>query len=240
MNSFARLYDRLSFDIPYGEMGKRIRGILKDQNIDPKRVLEFGGGTGNLTQYLYQEGMVYDFVDVDREMLEIASSKFGGKLHYYHCDIGEFPISGKYDLIIGNLNVVNYLDKKTLEKLFPRFQRALSPGGIFFFDINSPYKLKEIQGNHSFIYEKDEIFYTWINELGKDYIDYYLDFFVEEENGLYRRCSEDFTEYIYTIDDMEKLLKESGFSFVKSLDYDKGGPVSDDSLRILFQSNNEY
>lgn len=234
-NNFSSVYDALTFDIDYEGYAQKIKQLLFIQGLRPKTVLEFGGGTGNLTEELYEEGTDYDFVDLDSEMLAAASAKdFASGVHFYHADILDFPMEKAYDLVLGNLNVVNYFtDKEKASAFFSRVKKHLTKNGLFLFDMNSPYKLRKIQGNETFVYERDNIFYTWENRLREPFIDYFLDFFVEE-NGLYRRFSEDFTERIYEVGEMEEMLREAGFKNIKTMDYDTGKSIGDETMRILW------
>ena len=103
------------------------------------------------------------------------------------------------------------------------------------FDINSEYKLKEILGNRSYIYEKEDIFYTWDNYYDPDEnkVDFILDFFVEEQ-GLYRRFTEYQTERIYSVPEISSYLKNTGFKILEIIDFDTGDVPTGETQRILF------
>ena len=89
----------------------------------------------------------------------------------------------------------------------------LNPDGIFIFDINTEYKLKNVLGNNTFIYEENGIFYTWENEYDKNISTQYLTFFAENEDGLYERFDETHVQRAYKTDEIKKMLLENGLSF---------------------------
>ncbi|MDU2830505.1 MAG: class I SAM-dependent methyltransferase, partial [Anaerococcus sp.] len=107
------------------------------------------------------------------------------------------------------------------------------------FDINSEYKMEEVFGSKSYIYEYEDIFYTWDNIKTDDIIDMELNFFVENEDGTYQRIIENQVERIYSLDFMEKILKENNFSDIEIFDEDDMGKIKDDTLRILFKAKKE-
>ena len=72
-------------------------------------------------------------------------------------------------------------------------------------------------GNNTFVYDNDDVYCVWQNEYDDESktVEIFLDFF-EEENGLYRRSSEYFTESAFSDETIRRLLKEAGFSDVKA------------------------
>ena len=82
---------------------------------------------------------------------------------------------------------------------------------LFIFDVNTVYKHKNVLADNTFVYENDSVFCVWQNtpeDDNKVKID--LDFF-EEENGVYYRSSESFSERAYTDDEIRKMLTDAGF-----------------------------
>ena len=92
------------------------------------------------------------------------------------------------------------------------------------FDVNTPYKLIEVMGNNHFVYEYDDIFYTWVNQYYEEdnLIDFYIDFFVKNEDNSYQRIRETQTEKVYSLDAIRFMLYNSGFNTVKMIDFDTG------------------
>lgn len=151
-----------------------------------------------------------------------------------------FQNESSYDLIVILLDSINYiLDENDLRKLIENSYKNLKNGGLLIFDINSEYKMKEVFGSKSYIYEYEDIFYTWDNIKTDDIIDMELNFFVENEDGTYQRIIENQVERIYSVDFMEKILRENNFSDIEIFDEDDMGKIKDDTLRILFKAKKE-
>ena len=49
-------------------------------------------------------------------------------------------------------------------KLFERVNTFLFPGGIFVFDVNTPYKHAQVLKDQTFVYETDSVYCVWQNE----------------------------------------------------------------------------
>ena len=111
------------------------------------------------------------------------------------------------------LDSINHLDSlEKVQKTFERVSLFTEPGGVFIFDVNTLFKHREVLGNNSFIFENEECFLAWQNEVNEDNsVDIYLDFFLPEGEG-YRRESESFTEYFYSDEALQAALGKAGFS----------------------------
>ena len=236
-NEFATVYDSLVFDIPYAIYAKRIREKVEQYQGSLDSILDFGVGTGNLTKELIDYSKRYTGIDLSEEMLSIAEQKIQDpRLELYSCDIREYMDQKPFSLCVSTLDSTNYiLDENVLIEIMEKIHELLDTEGLYFFDINSEYKLKEILGNRSYIYEKEDIFYTWDNYYDPDEnkVDFILDFFVEEQ-GLYRRFTEYQTESIYSVPEISSFLKNTGFKILEIIDFDTGDVPTGETQRILF------
>ncbi len=212
--NFAYLYDRLTDDIDYNQFLEFIENQFKNNNLDAKLVLELACGTGSLTKLLCDKG--YDVIGLDysSDMLEVAREKCPDTL-FINQDMTEFELYGTVDSILCCLDSVNYItDKRKLLKMFKLVNNYLNHGGLFIFDINSEYKLKNIIANNCFVRNEDDLFYSWENELLKDKVNFYLTFFVENECDCFERFDEFHTERIYKEQEIKTMLKKSGLRLV--------------------------
>ena len=208
--SFAYLYDRLTDDVDYKSFLEFIEGQFTKHKPGAELILELACGTGTLTKLLCEKG--YDVIGLDysADMLEVAREKCPETL-FINQDMTEFELYGTVDAIVCCLDSVNYItDKRKLLKMFKLVKNYLNPGGLFIFDINSEYKLKNIIGNNCFVRNEEDIFYSWENELGKDRVNFYLTFFTENEDGTFDRIDEMHTERIYKEKELETLLDKAG------------------------------
>lgn len=238
---FAYIYDKLSFDLDYEKYAENIKSLVIKNNVKREKMLELACGTGMLTNHFFDFIEKIDALDLSKSMLEVFSKKFQkDNVSLYNYDMVDFQYENSYDLIVILLDSINYiLDENDLKKLMENSYKNLKEGGLLIFDINSEYKMKEVFGSKSYIYEYEDIFYTWDNIKTDDIIDMELNFFVENEDGTYQRIIENQVERIYSVDFMEKILRENNFSEIEIFDEDDMGKIKDNTLRILFKAKKE-
>lgn len=213
---FAYIYDNL-IDQDYEKWADYIEEIFKKYKKSPKLVLDLGCGTGNITNILAKRGYDMIGIDISPDMLNMARDKaIEDELDVlYLCqDIKEFELYGTVDAIICTLDVINYINAPDdLSKVFALVKNYLNPDGIFIFDINTEYKLKNILGNNTFVYDESGIFYTWENEYDKKISNQFLTFFVQRDDGLYERFEENHIQRAYTVDEIKKKLEKNNMTF---------------------------
>lgn len=212
-NEFAGLYDILTYDVDYDGYIAFLKEIFKKHSFAPKLMLDLACGTGTLTKKLFESG--YDMIGIDSsvEMLDIARGKCDDEndILFLNQDMTEFELYGTVDAIVSALDSINYLyGYDELFKVLKLAQNYLNYDGLFIFDINSEYKLTEILGNNTFVYEFDDIFYTWENECSGNSTTFYLNFFSETADGKYERIEETHRETIFKQDEIIKLINRSG------------------------------
>ncbi|MDO5018269.1 MAG: methyltransferase domain-containing protein [Lagierella massiliensis] len=235
---FAKIYDRLTFDIDY----ENYQDIIK-QNIKLKKgsnILEIGIGTGNMTKYFIDYAYKYLGLDPSSKMLEIASNKLSNNSNLTLLNIGieELNYSEYFDFAFTTLDTINYLDSlELLKKSFTNVYNSLKKGAFFSFDLNSLNKIEKVLGNNCYIYEYENIFYTWQNFydpiLRK--VNMVLDFFIQND-GKYERITEEQIQTYYSDEIIKKILEDIGFKNIIVKDLDTGQGVNQTSQRILIVS----
>ena len=239
-NRFSDYYDALTFDIDYKKYAQNIFNILKSKGKEKADILEIGCGTGNLTYQLASKGHNITAFDNSVEMLNIAFPKLIDfeNVNLIMADMYKFNYQNyEFDAIITLLDVLNYiLDENKLKKLFEDIYSGLKAGGCFIFDLNSEDKLLKVLANNTYVYERDNIFYTWENTQEGDLIEFNLNFFIEED-GKYERFQERQVERYYPINYIIKLLQETGFKDISYIDEDSSKEYTEKTQRILFQAS---
>lgn len=235
---FSYIYDKLSFDIEYEKYADNIKALAQKHGIKNNNMLELACGSGMLTQYFFDDFDKIDALDISTDMLNCFAEKYDNdKVNLIYYDMVEYEKKDFYDLIVILLDSVNYVTKPAdLEKLFRNSYDNLKDDSLLVFDINSEMKMREIFGSECYVYEYEDIFYTWDNYLEDDLIDMNLNFFVENPDGTYRRIEEYQQERIYTIDYVKDLLEKIGFVDIEIFDEDTFGDVNKDTLRVLFSA----
>ncbi|MFO3716738.1 class I SAM-dependent methyltransferase [Anaerococcus sp. ENR1011] len=235
---FSYIYDKLSFDLDYEGYADNILKLAKEYKIKKENMLELAAGSGMLTKYFFDEFENIDALDISPDMLNVFANKYDNdNINLIYYDMVEFENPGKYDLIVILLDSINYVtDPKDLQKLFDNCYKNLKDEGLLVFDINSEYKMTQVFGSNCYVYEYEDIFYTWDNFYEDDLVDMHLNFFVENEDGSYDRIYEYQQERIYRTNEVTKMVEQAGFKDVKTYDEDDFGRVKDDSQRILFSA----
>lgn len=237
---FSNIYDLLTFDIDYKKYANNIFSILKDRGIEEGYILEMACGTGNLTKELAKKDYEILAFDNSMDMLNIAFPKLIDEesVNLVYGDIFTFrPVGKSYDAIVTLLDVINYFtDEEDLVKIFQTAYRGLRKDGVFIFDLNSENKLKKVLANNTYVYEYEDVFYSWENEMEGDLIHFYLNFFIENEDGSYDRIEERQTERYYPIETIKSLLEDVGFHSITYIDEDTGGRITEKTQRILFSA----
>ncbi|MDY3006436.1 class I SAM-dependent methyltransferase [Anaerococcus sp. AGMB00486] len=238
---FAYIYDKLSFDLEYEKYSQNIKRLCDEYKIKKVKMLELACGTGMLTQYFFDDFDHIDALDLSQSMLEVFSKKHQeDNVSLYNYNMVDFLNENSYDLIVILLDSINYVtDEDELRKLFKNSYKNLKEGGLLVFDINSAYKMDQVFGSNSFVYEYEDIFYTRDNIKEGDIIDMELNFFIKNNDGSYKRIVENQIERYYSIDFMKALLKNNNFTDIKILDEDTFAQVKDYSLRILFSARKD-
>lgn len=236
---FANLYDELMEDIDYEKWFHYIEDIFKKLNKKPEKILEIACGTGNLTEYFCQANYKVTCSDLSEEMLTVAYEKLKGykNVKILRQDMTELSLGkNKFDAIVSACDSINYItEEENLLKVFKNAYEHLEDGGLFIFDINSYYKLKNIIGENIFIEDTDDIFYVWDNEFieEEEICNFYLTFFVRE-GEVYTRFDETHRERAYRNEDIVELLKHVSFKDIEMYDSFSFNNVKNDSERVFF------
>ena len=231
--AFAMLYDLLTFDVDYGSIADFLEDRFRVHGVDPSLVLDLACGTGSLTVELARRG--YDMLGVDgsADMLAVARAKAAGfdQVLFLEQDMRAFELYGTVDAIVCMLDSINYVTEG-LSQVFALVQNYLNPGGLFLFDVNTPYKFQHVLAGQTFCYETEDVFYVWDNALEGDLCRFLLDFFVRRADGAYDRISEEHTERVYDIATLVHLLDEAGLIVLEQLDGFTRQPASAQSERV--------
>lgn len=240
---FSQYYDKLmAEDFNYEKIADYIESLFDMFGCDADLVCELACGTGNITLPLAKRG--YDMIALDKstEMLGIAREKAQlsgcGNILFLNQNMAHLDLYGSADAFLCMVDGINYiLNPNSLFNMFKRIRNCfLEPDGIFVFDISSEFKLKNKLGNNTFIYNGEEIFYSWENRYleSKNLSDMYLNFFVKKENGLYRRFAERHLQRAYGEKEIISMLRTAGFGKTTVFDGFSFSPYKENSERAVF------
>ena len=144
------------------------------------------------------------------------------------------------DAVICALDSLNYLMRPDdCRKTFRRVYDALKPGGLFVFDINTPAKLRGLDGQ-VFLDETDDTYCVWRTEFdAKKRLCYYgMDIF-RLGGAHWTRSFEEHIEYAYEPDGLLSWLQEAGFTHVRQYGDRVLRAPKQDEQRIYFSAKKD-
>ncbi len=239
--SFSYFYDLLTRNISYKKRAEYFDELIKRHGGKKNILLDLACGTGSLSAEMSRMG--YDVIGIDssEDMLNFAiEKKIENDLNIqYLCqDMTKLDMFGTIDVTVCALDGINHLpDISAVERTFERVSLFCEPEGLFIFDINTPYKHKNILGNNTFVYDMEEVLCIWQNTYssGEDNrVDMSLTFFEQLENGLYKRYEDEFSEIAYDMDIIDKLLVKNGLEIAAKYNYDSFDPPEKNSEKLVY------
>lgn len=238
---FSRYYDVLTQNVEYSKRADYFDKLIQMHGGKKNILLDLACGTGSLSEQMSLRG--YDVIGVDNsyEMLSVALDKkieSGLNIQYLCQDMTQLDMFGTIDVTLCSLDSLNHLENlDSIYKAVSKVRLFCEPGGLFIFDVNTPYKHKNILGNNTFIYDTNDVYCIWQNSYieGKDNkVEIYLDFFEKNKDNLYSRSSEDFSEIAPELSEWEQILDKCGFKLLNCYDYDSFNEPNETSEKLVF------
>ena len=233
-------YDILNSSVDYSAWASSIDLCLKKHGVkNGSLLLDLACGTGSISIPLAALG--YDVIGIDAspEMLMKArekSAEAGADILWLCQDMRTFELYGTVGAIICCLDSLNYLLKtKDIEACFRLVCNYLDPGGIFVFDVNTPYKFKEIFAKSDFIIEEDGVYCGWQNAYDEKsrICEFSLSIFAKHGNE-YKRCNEHQRERCYSMKTLTSALASAGLELLSVSSSLEGESLTPETERWFF------
>lgn len=236
--SFAMVYDQLMDNVPYEAWCAYLTGLLREYGCREGLVLELGCGTGALTRLLAAEG--YDMIGLDNspDMLSIArerQAEEGTDILYLLQDMAAFELYGTVAAAVSLCDSMNYITEyQELVQVFRLVNNYLDPGGCFIFDLNTPYKYRELLADNTFAENREDCSFIWENtyDAGTGLNEYALTLFLRGEDGRYERFEEFHYQRAYTVETVKKAAAEAGMDLIAVYDAFTRDAPSDTCERV--------
>ncbi len=237
---FAYYYDLLTENVDYESRCNYIHSLLAENGIGKGILLDLACGTGTVSILLSKKG--YDMIGVDasEEMLSVAQEKKAeadADIIFLCQKMEELDLFGTINGAVCTLDSINHVtDEATVKEIFRRVSLFMEDKGIFIFDVNTPYKHREILGNNTFVYDMDDVYCVWQNSTDENLLTTIsLDVFEkDEEDDVYYKYSEQFCEKGYSLSDIEKWVKEYKFDVIGIYEEMTKEPIKEDTQRAVF------
>ena len=243
MNAYQNLaasYDRLTNDVDYAGWVDFAQAILEREGLAPRTVADLACGTGSATRILAQRGYQVTAVDLSEDMLTEAMDKCADLPNlpvFAHQNLAELRLPRGVDMAVCFLDSLDYiLDPADCESAIRRTYKALNPGGIFIFDVNTPEKLRAMDGQ-MFLDEDDDVYCVWRGEFDEEsnICSYGMDLF-QRDGEKWHRSFEEHQEYAYSIEQLKAYLKSAGFTHIKVWADREFVAPRDGEQRVWFQA----
>ncbi|MBE6977453.1 MAG: class I SAM-dependent methyltransferase [Ruminococcaceae bacterium] len=221
MNAYHNLaasYDRLTNDVDYSAIVAFYDAILEKEGIKPRTAIDLACGTGSVALLLAEKYQQVLGVDMSEEMLTVAQQRAveAGVYPMFICQkLQDLRLPKAVDLAVCALDGLDYiLDPKDCENAICRVYKALNPGGIFIFDVNTPEKLRAMDGQ-VFLDEDEDVYCVWRGEFDEqtNICSYGMDLF-QRHGDVWRRSFEEHQEYAYTVEQLTEFLRSAGFTHI--------------------------
>ena len=215
-DALASSYDGLMADGSYQKRADWLERLFRKSAIPVHAVLDLACGTGTIACLLAERGYQVTATDGSEEMLTQAMGKAaaldGQPPLFLHQSMPRLKLIEPVDAAVSTLDSLNYLTReKDIRETFRRVYRWLKPGGQFIFDVNSPYKLRRMDGQ-MYMDETEDVYCVWRTEFSRGVCTYWVDLFELREDGSWERSCEEHRERAYEPEELTQWLREAGFT----------------------------
>lgn len=217
-DALADSYDALMADGSYRKRADFLEKQFRKSRIPVHTVLDLACGTGTIACLLAERGYQVTATDGSEEMLTQAMSKAAVLEEraplFLHQSMPRLRLIEPVDAVVSTLDSLNYLTReKDLRETFCRVFRWLKPGGAFIFDVNTPYKLRRMDGQ-MYMDETEETFCVWRTFFSQrtQACTYQVDLFQQNADGSWDRSFEEHRERAWTEEQLRTFLADAGFT----------------------------
>ena len=244
-NEFAYFYDEFNGEADYDALYSQIHAKLEAHGIRDGILADLGCGTGDLTLMLAQAG--YDVIGIDRseEMLSVLREKadeldMTGRILLLRQDLLSLDLYGTIRAAVSTFDTYNHIGPADqFEKAIRKAAYFMEKGGVFLFDMNTPYKHQQVLGENAFTFEEEDASCVWRNHYSAE--DRRVEITVDidyRETG--EHFHEQFYEYTYDLAAIRAALERHGFVLESVCDGETFGPLTEESERYFFCAVKQY
>ena len=216
-DALSGVYDKLNSNVDYGDLADFVETCFEEYGSgEVRRVLDLGCGSGPLTTELSMLGYDVTGIDISEGMLDAArerAKKLGlGNVSFKNGDMRHFKTPKKYDAAVCTMDGINHLlALSDVAECFRSVRGALRKGGLFLFDVNTPYKIREIYGGNTFVIEEDGAVCVWRNrtDVRRCVTAFSVSVFEKTDGGLWSRRDGMTKERGYSLRTLKTALAEA-------------------------------
>jgi SAM-dependent methyltransferase len=243
--SFAKVYDRLMADMPYGAwldyLEQCIQRRIKQPNV-ARSIVDLGCGTGSLSLPLARKGYQVIGIDCAPEMLAIAEHKRLtnadkcplNNLQFMELDMCDLQLSEPVDVMFSFCDSMNYVtDEERFLQLLQNVYEHLRPNGLFVFDVHLETTFHQYAEEQPFVLDDSDIAYIWTCDYQAPLIEHHLTIFTEIDGNHFQRIEEWHQQRYWSPQWLHEKLAQTGFIQIE-LCADFTFAAADEQSRRLF------
>ncbi len=241
-NEFAYFYDEFNGEADYDALYAAVKAELLSHGVSGGIVADLGCGTGELTLMLAQDGYEAIGIDQSEEMLAVVRDKADqlevtDHLLLLRQDLLKLDLFGTIQAAVSTFDTFNHLPD--LDTAIQNAAFFMEEGGVFLFDMNTPYKHKEILGENVFTLDGDDAHCVWQNhyDAAKGVVTITIEIHYHDTGEVF--C-EEFCEYTYTQAQITEALTAHGFALEHVCDGETFGELTPESERFFFCAVKQY
>jgi len=217
--ALADSYDRLTNDVDYDAVVEFYMQLLEREGLKPRTAVDLACGTGSVALLLAERGLEVTAVDMSEDMLCVAQQKAQERerLITFACQkLQQLCLPKAVDLAVCALDSMDYITEPAdCAEAIRRVYKALNPGGCFIFDVNTPEKLRAMDGQ-VFLDEDEDVYCVWRGQFDEqtNICAYGMDLF-QRRGTVWHRSFEEHREYAYSAKQLVDYLKLAGFTAIE-------------------------
>jgi SAM-dependent methyltransferase len=218
---FAKIYTDGDYTDFSSKMCEYLPAVLEALDVRPTHILDLACGEGTFAVSASRLGFRLTGLDQSGEMLEFARRRAHDaevNVSLVRADMRAVPFVGRFDLVTCWYDSLNYiLKQRELVAAFRDVAKALRPGGLFIFDMNTAHGLAvEWRENPCYVQrDTDAVF-----EVHRQEYDFeggiahmHITGFIRDGTG-WERIDEHHYERAYTQESIRESLGDAGFQML--------------------------
>ena len=239
-HALAASYDRLTNDVDYRATVDFYWTLLEREDLQPRTAVDLACGTGSVAILLAEKGLQVTGVDMSEEMLCMAAQKahrLSNRPMFVRQRLEKLHLPKAVDFAVCALDSLDYItDPAACCEAIKRVYKALNPGGCFIFDVNTPEKLRAMDGQ-VFLDEDEDVYCVWRGEFDEksNICTYWMDLF-QKKGTAWQRSYEEHREYAYSAEQLIGYLKAAGFTSIEVFADRKLSPPEPGEQRIYLKA----
>ncbi|TVQ02074.1 MAG: class I SAM-dependent methyltransferase [Balneolaceae bacterium] len=242
-SSLADIYDEVMHNVDYESWADYLDEIILQHQPEAAEILELACGTGTIALSL-EELDCYNITatDASADMIRIAKKKgvqVNSEIHFHTMDFLNINLAKTFDVVFMVFDSLNYLHNgDEIIKLHNEVRKVLKPDGIFVYDFTTPRNSRKAisyLNNESKTIDRKFRYFRESSFDGKNRIhtNLFRIQYLNHKNGSVESTHEEIHhQKIYTIDEMETIIKQTDFTILQAYDGFELKPAHEKSLRI--------